>query len=69
MKRGGAQQRDPVVELERLHERINPLGGIGRTRGLILWTQDEEEALAGTGEAFAAGKPDKRSRQGVLREV
>lgn len=69
MKGGSPQKRDPIVEPKGVHERIDPLSGIGRTSGLILRTQDEEEAFAGSGESFAAGQPDERSRQSILREV
>jgi hypothetical protein len=65
MKGSGPQERNPVVERQGAHERIDPLGGIGRSGDLVLRTKDKEEALAGAGKTLALGKPVKAAASAV----
>jgi len=43
----GSEERDPVVEPEVSHERIDPAGGIGSAERSILGPENQVEAAAG----------------------
>ena len=63
VKRGGAEQRDPVVQAEMMHERIDPARRVWSAGGTVFRPQDEVEAVLRTSRGDAAGSDVPRQRR------
>jgi len=64
----GAEQRDPVVHVEMVHERIDPARRIWAAGGAVFRPQNEVEALLRPGEAIPPDHACCRSGKGVRGE-
>ena len=61
VKRSGAEQRDPVVQAEMVHERINPARRVGTAGSTVFGSHDEVETVLWTREATLPGQTCRRS--------
>ena len=64
VKRGGAEQRDPVVQAEMVHERIDPARRVWRAGGAVFRPQDEVETVLRTREATLPGQTCRGGGEG-----
>ncbi len=63
VERRRAQQRNAVVDPLMLHQRVDPLDGVGRAGDLIFRAQDEIEAVPGVRQAALVDRPRDRRRE------
>ena len=56
VKRGGAEQRDPVVQAEMVHERIDPARRVRTAGSTVFRPQDEVETLLRSREPTLPGQ-------------
>ena len=55
-----AQQRNAVVDTLMLHQRVDPLHGVGRAGNLVFGAQDQIEAVPGVRQPVLADCPRER---------